>query len=174
MQPQHPGYKLWHQEKKKLKYFSFLVLGRLRGALGTLSPRELASGRGGGLTNSVQHLPGVKPGAWGQQMYTGACIQPAPRPPQSLTTGNTTHVISQGERGGRVEDWVSGSKWHGSARGALKVALRTGWVLYEPAALSPKREDEMQRYGPQWVWRSSILSRRPPSHPACGCLWVSS
>ena len=64
MQPQHPGYKLWHQEKKKLKYFSFLVLGKLRGALGTLGPRELASERGGGLTNSVQHPPGVKAGAW--------------------------------------------------------------------------------------------------------------
>ena len=66
------------RKKKKLKYFSFLVLGKLRGALGTLGPRELASGRGGGLTNSVQHPPGVKAGAWGQQMYTGACIQPAP------------------------------------------------------------------------------------------------
>ena len=107
-------------------------------------------------------------------MYTGACIQPAPWPPQSLTTGNTMHVMSQGERGSRVEDWISGSKWHGSSPRALKVALRTRWVLYEPAVLSPKREGEMQRYELQWVWRSSILSRWPPSHPAYGCLWVSS
>lgn len=77
-------------------------------------------------------------------------------------TGNTTHVMSQEERGSRVEDWVSGSKWHGSAPRALKVALRTGWVLYEPAVLSPKREGEMQRYELQWVWRSSILSRWHP------------
>lgn len=44
MRPQHPGYKLWHQEKKNnkiLKYFSFLVFGRLRGegSLGTLGHR---------------------------------------------------------------------------------------------------------------------------------------
>lgn len=46
MRPQHPGYKLWHQEKKHkiLKYFSFLVFGRLGGSLGTLGHRLLGRG----------------------------------------------------------------------------------------------------------------------------------
>lgn len=55
MRPQHPGYKLWHQEKKHkiLKYFSFLVFGRLEGSLGTLGHRLLGKAVDSSLANSA-------------------------------------------------------------------------------------------------------------------------
>lgn len=101
--PSTQGINSGTKKKKKtkiLKYFSFLVLRKLRGR--------------------VSGGPRPRPGGCGDNAWTLGL-------PQSFTTGNTTHVRSQGKGRGRFEAWGSGPpQWPGSALGPPGATAGTG------------------------------------------------